>query len=131
MTRPAHCASRATKLGSGFEVEPLTARLAAGADLASVSAERVAAELWLALGEQDPLAVLERLAAQLPLEGDPQLIAPRALELPAVPTGDARCCSRWATLAKRSGAGSARSASRRADARHGVLRGHAGATAQR
>jgi tRNA nucleotidyltransferase (CCA-adding enzyme) len=75
----------------GFEVEPHTAALAAGAlaagALGTVSAARIGAELRLALGEGDPVGRLRALAElgvlaelQPPMSFDAELLA-RALEL--------------------------------------------------
>ncbi len=58
----------------GFEVEPLTERLALQASLASVSGGRIGAELRLALAEPDPLAVLARVADKLPIVVDRALV---------------------------------------------------------
>ena len=57
----------------GFAVEPRTAELAAAASLESLSGARLGGELRLALGEEQPLAVLERLRGALPFELDPAL----------------------------------------------------------
>jgi tRNA nucleotidyltransferase (CCA-adding enzyme) len=57
----------------GFAVEPRTAELAAAANLETLSGARLGGELRLALGEQQPLAVLERLRDALPFDLDPAL----------------------------------------------------------
>jgi tRNA nucleotidyltransferase (CCA-adding enzyme) len=62
-----------------FSVEPHTAELAGAATLAGVSGARVGAELRLALGEPDPLAVLDGIAG-LPVRIDAPL-ARRATQL--------------------------------------------------
>jgi tRNA nucleotidyltransferase (CCA-adding enzyme) len=65
-TRALRLARYAERLG--FEVEPLTARLAAAARLDTVSGARIGAELRLAVAEPDPVAVLARVARQLPID---------------------------------------------------------------
>jgi tRNA nucleotidyltransferase (CCA-adding enzyme) len=70
----------------GFEVEEQTARLAAAATLETLSGARIGAELRLALAEEEPLAILERLRAALPFSLDVSL-ATAALEL-APPDAD-------------------------------------------
>ncbi|HLW95422.1 MAG TPA: hypothetical protein VKS25_08605 [Solirubrobacteraceae bacterium] len=57
----------------GFEVEEQTAALAAAASLETLSGARIGAELRLALAEEDPLAILERLRDALPFSLDVSL----------------------------------------------------------
>jgi len=57
-----------------FAVEPHTAALARDASFATLSGARLGGELRLALAEPDPAAVLTRLAAQLPIDVDRELI---------------------------------------------------------
>jgi tRNA nucleotidyltransferase (CCA-adding enzyme) len=65
-TRVLRLARYAERLG--FAVEPNTARLAAGARLDTVSGARIGAELRLAAAEPDAVAVLARVARQLPID---------------------------------------------------------------
>jgi tRNA nucleotidyltransferase (CCA-adding enzyme) len=58
----------------GFEVEPLTARLARDAGFQTLSGGRLGAELRLVLAEADPVAVLARVAGKLPVALDPPLV---------------------------------------------------------
>ena len=66
-----------------FEVEPHTAELATVAELETLSGGRLGAELRLALCEPDPVAVLGRLAAKLPIALDRDLIAAALALAPA------------------------------------------------
>jgi tRNA nucleotidyltransferase (CCA-adding enzyme) len=58
----------------GFEVEARTAELAQAATFATLSGARLGGELRLALAEPDPLAVLARVAHQLPIAVDRELL---------------------------------------------------------
>lgn len=70
----------------GFAVEPWTAGLADEASLGTLSGGRLGGELRLALAENDPVAVLARVAGKLPLAIDRRL-AQAALAL-APPESD-------------------------------------------
>jgi tRNA nucleotidyltransferase (CCA-adding enzyme) len=71
-TRVLRLARYAQRLG--FEIEPITARLAQQASLQTVSGGRIGAELRLILAEGDPLAVLEHVADKLPVAVDRHLV---------------------------------------------------------
>jgi tRNA nucleotidyltransferase (CCA-adding enzyme) len=71
-TRVLRLARYAERLG--FEVEALTAELADAATFETLSGGRLGGELRLVLAEPDPLAVLARLAAKLPISLDRELL---------------------------------------------------------
>jgi tRNA nucleotidyltransferase (CCA-adding enzyme) len=71
-TRVLRLARYAERLG--FEVEAMTAALAEAATLATLSGGRLGGELRLVLAEPDPLAVLVRFAAKLPISLDRELL---------------------------------------------------------
>jgi len=71
-TRVLRLARYAERLG--FAVESQTARLAGEATFETLSGGRLGGELRLALAEEDPVAVLARVADRLPLSLEPPLI---------------------------------------------------------
>jgi tRNA nucleotidyltransferase (CCA-adding enzyme) len=80
-TRVLRLARYAERLG--FEVEPITAALAANASMATLSGARLGGELRLVLTEPDPIAVLERLTNSLSIDVErPVLEAALALAPP-------------------------------------------------
>jgi tRNA nucleotidyltransferase (CCA-adding enzyme) len=71
-TRVLRLARYAERLG--FEIEPITARLAQQASLQTVSGGRIGGELRLILAEPDPLAVLAHVSDRLPVALDRHLV---------------------------------------------------------